>query len=122
MAISDYPAITSDYLTTDATALSLAKYLVLKGKNPVPPVRFLDLNNGQTTAFVQLLARELGDRVTVTESLGGTSGDYHIRRITHEANWGQGIHRGSWSLQQRDPLQPFLIGISTIGGTDVITY
>lgn len=120
--IRDYPAITSPYLASDAAALSLASYLVAKGKNPLPPVRFLDLNNGQTTAFVQLLTRELGDRVTVTEALGGTSGDYHIRRITHEANWGQGIHRGSWSLQQRDTVQPFLIDISLIGGTDVISY
>lgn len=120
--LRDYQSITSPYITTDAQALSLAKYLVLKGKNPVPPVRFLDLNNGQATAWVQLLTRELGDRVTVTEALGSTSGDYHIRRITHTVNWGQGIHAGSWSLQQRDTTQPFLIGISLIGGTDVIAY
>jgi hypothetical protein len=120
--IRDYPSITSPYLASDAAALSLVYYLVSKYKNPVPPVRFLDLNNGNTTSWVQMLTRELGDRVTVTESLGGTSGDYHIRRITHSANWGQGIHRGSWSLQQRDTMQPFLIGVSNIGGTDVITY
>lgn len=120
--IRDYSSITSPYLSGDAAAASLAHYLVLKGKNPVPPVRFLDLNNGNTTSWVQLLTRELGDRVTVTESLGGTSGDYHVRRITHSVHWGQGIHKGSWSLQKRDTLQPFLIGISLIGGTDYITY
>lgn len=120
--VKDYPNIDSPYLASDAAALSLAKHLVLKGKNPVPPVRFLDLDNGQTAAWVQLLTRELGDRVTVTESLGGTSGDYHIRRVTHAANWGQGIHRGAWSMSQRETLQPFLIGISTIGGADYIAY
>lgn len=119
----DIPPITSDYLNTDAQAASLAKYLVLKAKGAVPPVRFLDLNNGNTAGFAQLLARELHDRVTVTESLGGTSGDYHIRRITHEVNWGRQLHRGSWSLEQRDTAtQPFLIGISAIGGPDVISY
>lgn len=121
--IRDYPSIESPYLASDAAALSLAKYLVAKGKDPVPPVRFIDINNGDATAFAELLARELSDRVTVTESLGGTSGDYHIRRIAHEVNWSRGIHRGSWSLERRDTAtQPFLISISTIGGTDVITY
>lgn len=121
--VKSYPSIESPYLASDSAALSLAKHLVLKGKNPVPPVRFLDLNNGQTTAWVQLLDRELGDRVTVTESLGGTSGDYHIKRITHQVDWSRGIHRGSWSLEQRDTTtQPFIVGVSLVGGPDLITY
>jgi len=119
----DYPAIESDYLATDTQALALARHIVLKGQNPVAPVRYLDLSNGSADGFAQLLARELGDRVTVTEALGGTSGDYHIRRITHAVNWSGQIHRGSWSLEQRDTTtQPFIVGQSLVGGPDLITY
>lgn len=118
----DYPAIESPYLASDSAALSLARYLVLKGKNPVPPVRALDLSQHDAASFAQLLGRELGDRVTVTEALGGTSGDYHIHRIVHEVSWGAGVHRGSWGLLQRNTTQPFLIQVSAIGGTDVIAY
>lgn len=118
----DWSPITSAYLSGDAAALGLAGYLVAKGKNPAPPVRSLDLGQGSATAWVQLLTRELGDRVTVTESAGGTSGEYHIQAIQHEASWSRGEHKGAWSLLQRDTVQPFIIGQSTIGGTDVLTY
>ncbi len=119
----DFSPLTSPYLSGDGAAAGLAGYLVAKARDPFPPVRALDLNNGNSTAFLQLTTRELGDRVTVSESIGGTSGDYHVQRVTHDVSWGQGIHRGSWALLQRDTVQPFLIGISTIGSlTDRISY
>jgi hypothetical protein len=121
--LRDYPAVTSPYLADDNQAMALAHYLVGKGKNPIPPVRALDLSQHDAATFAQLLARELGDRVTVTESLGGTAGDYHIRRIVHEANWGAGVHRGSWALLLRDTQQPFIIDQSVVGSlTDALTY
>jgi len=122
---SDYGPITSPYLGTDAKALSLAKYLVLKRKDGVPPVRYLDLENGDAATFEALLARELGDRITATDDASGTDGDYHILRIEHRIAGRDGarVHRCSWGLLRRDTAaQPFLIGISTIGGPDVITY
>lgn len=120
---ADFSPITSDYLSGDSAAAGLAGYVVLKAKDPGPPIRALDLNNGDSTAFLQLTTRELGDRVTVTESIGGTSGDFHIFRVQHDVDWGKGIHRGAWAMQVRDAVQGFLIGISTIGSTtDVITY
>ncbi len=119
---SDYDAIDSPYLASDAAAASLAAWLVVKRKDGIPPVRQVGLNNGNATAYAALLARDLNDRVSVTESLGGTSVDGHIQRITHEIDASARTHFGTWAIQRRDTLQPFLIGISTIGGTDVITY
>lgn len=119
---SDWTPITSAYLASDAQALGLAGYLVAKGRNPAPPVRNLDLGQGDATAWAQLLTRELGDRVTVTESTGGTTGDYHIQTIAHDVDWAKGRHSGSWALLQRDAVQPFIIGQSTLGGVDVLTY
>lgn len=119
----DFRPITSPYLNTDAQAASLASYLVLNAKDSVPPVRSIEIGQHDAATLTQLLTRELGDRVTVSESVGGTSGDYHIRRIEIEGDWGKGVLKGAWALRQRGAIQPFLIGVSTIGSTtDLISY
>lgn len=118
----DFQPITSPYLDTDAQAASLASYLVLNNKDSVPPVRSIEIGQHDAATFAQLLTRELGEFVTVSETIGGTSGSFHIRSINIEGNWSAGVLKGSWSLRQRSTLQGFLVGISTIGGPDVITY
>jgi hypothetical protein len=119
----DFQPISTSYLTTDAEALSLATYLVTTQKAPLPPIRAIEIGQHDATSFAQLLARELGDHVTITETLGGTSGSYHIRRIEIDGNWSAGELRARWALRQRDAsFQPFIVGVSSVGGTDLITY
>jgi hypothetical protein len=119
----DFPPITSDYLSSDAAALSLATYLVAQANAPLPPIREIKIGQHDSATFTQLLTRELGDRVTVTENLGGTSGDYHIRQISVEGDWGAGYLRGAWGLRQRSTdVAPFIVGISSVGGADLISY
>jgi hypothetical protein len=119
----DFDPIDSPYLASDAAALSLASYLVTQAKDPLPPVRQIDIGQHDAATFTQLLTRELGDQVTVSESIGGTSGAYHIRRIELEGDWSAGVLQGSWSLRQRTATgQPFIVGISSVGGPDLITY
>lgn len=118
----DFSPITSPYLSGDAAAASLAAYLVLNAKDPVPPVRSIEIGQHDSATFTQLLTRELGDFVTVSETVGGTSGSFHIRRIEIEGNWSAGVLKGAWSLRQRSTTQGFLVGISTIGGPDLIGY
>lgn len=120
---ADFDPIASDYLASDAAAAALARYLVLKRKDAIPPIRQLDLNNGQVVPFTALLARDLGDRITVSDTIGGTSGDYHIQSIAHEFNASQQIHRSVWGLLRRDTAtQPFIVGSSLVGGPDLISY
>lgn len=120
----DFSPITSPYLASDAAAGFLASYLVRQAKDPLPPVRQIDIGQHDSATFTQLLARELGDYVTISESLGGTSGNYHIRRIEIQGDWGKGVLQGSWSLRQRNTtFQPFVIGSSLVGSTtDLIVY
>ncbi len=118
----DYAAITSTYLDSDTVAASLASWLVVKGKDGISPIRTLELTNKSDAPFTALLTRDLNDRVSATEALTGSSVDGHIQSITHEIDWRAGTHFGRWGILQRDAKQPFLIGISTIGGADVITY
>ncbi len=120
---SDFPEIDSPYLSSDDQALSLARWLVAKGKDPTPPLWALELPAGRTSALLtHALARDLGDRVTVTDSQSGTSGDFFIEQITHEITQGGKEHRTSWSLSERTGGEAFQIGASTVGGTDVIVY
>lgn len=120
----DYSPITSPYLASDAAALGLAGFLVLNAKDPLPPVRQIDIGQHDSATLTQLLARELGDYVTVSESVGGTSGAYTIRRIAIDGDWSKGELKGSWTLRQRNTaFQPFVVGQSNVGSTtDLITY
>lgn len=121
--IRDYRPIESGYLANDAQALALATYLVAQRKDGVSPIRYLDINNGQATPFAALLAREIGDRVAVVDSIGGTTGDYHIQGIDHEVDWSAQIHRGTWRLLKRDATQPLMWDVSIWDDPiDVWTY
>lgn len=120
----DFSPITSPYLASDAAAGFLASYLVMTAKDPLPPVRSIEIGQHDSATLTQLLARELGDFVTVSETVGGTSGQFHIRRIEISGDWGRGELKGSWALRQRNTaFQPFVIGQSNVGSTtDLITY
>jgi len=118
----DYDAISSGYLSTDNVAASLASYLVKRRKDGIAPIRTLELTNKADAPYTALLARDLLDRVSVTETLGGTSFDGHIQSISREIDAPSATHFGRWGILQRDTKQPFLIGSSGIGGPDVITY
>lgn len=120
----DFAPLTSPYLSGDAAALGLAGFLVRNAKDPLPPIRQIDIGQHDSATFTQLLARELGDYVTISESVGGTSGAYTIRRISIDGDWSKGEMKGSWALRQRNTtFQPFVVGQSLVGSTtDLITY
>lgn len=119
----DYPALTTPYLADDSQALALAQYLVLKGKDPGPPVSFLDLGNGTDAAYRALLSADLGDRATIADTLGGTSGTYHIASITHDISAVARLHSTSWGLIKIDNYQPaFWDTTNWDSTTEVWTY
>lgn len=118
-----YAALTSPYLASDNQARSLASYLVQQRKHPTPTARRVRLLADEPSVRVPLLARDLGDRVTVTNALTGLGGDYHIEKLTHTIDVATMRHTCDWTLSKRPATGPFLIGISTIGSTtDLITY
>jgi hypothetical protein len=85
--VSSGPAISSQYLTSDAQAISLASYIVnLRSDFETPVV--VELDGGDATALTQQLVRELQDRVTVNDTVAGTSGDYIVEAIEHEISEG----------------------------------
>lgn len=118
---ADHAAIDSPYLASDAQALSLAGWLVAQRKDPRPPARGMTLANTTDAVLTQILARELQDRVTVTETVGGTTGDWHIEQIQHEVTDGGRLHRCAWALTERGA-DVFVLGVSTLGGGDTLAY
>lgn len=119
---SDFAAIDSPYLATDNQALSLAQYLVGQRKDPLPNARALRLRAIEPDVQLPMLERDIGDRVTVTSAIVGVNADYHIESVAHAIDTGSMELETRWSLSKRIDVVPFRIGISTIGGTDTITY
>jgi hypothetical protein len=85
--VSSGSSISSQYLPTDGQALALASYIVnLRSDFETPVV--VELDGGDATALTQQLTRELQDRVTVNDTVAGTSGDYIIEAVEHEITDG----------------------------------
>ena len=117
---ADVGDIESPYLATDAQALSLANYLVSVKGEPRSAMWEFGLMNRDADTMTQILERELGDRITVSDSRGGSAGDYYIESIAHEVTDGGKFHRWSATLSERGVGEVFVIGTSTLGGGDVL--
>ncbi len=79
----DGTSVESPLLHDDAHAGALAAELGRLYGDPDDPVRDLTLINGDRARLLQILQRELGERVVVQETGGGTDGDYIIQQATH---------------------------------------
>jgi hypothetical protein len=120
---ADYGNVTTPYLVDDNQALSLASYIVSVLKDPRAPARGMTVYNESDALMTQMLTRELGDRVTITEPKAKTSGDFYIERIQHQVTDGGNVHATTWGLSERTSSgNPFVLGTSTLGGGDVLTY
>lgn len=97
----DGDPIASKYLMSDTQAGSLAAFKVLLYKDPTNPVRDVRLSNRDDTLIVKQLARDVGDRVALSESLGGTSTTGFVEGVAHHV-WEAGrFHEVSLSISKR---------------------
>lgn len=129
--IAEGSGITSTYITSDATALALAKYLIGLYSTPRPPVSITIANDAPLT-LVRQLVLDIGDRITIpsnvssfvfgsstfgsTTGFGGATSDYHIEQIEHRINSGGNYIETSYLLSQRGA-ESFVFGRSTFGST-----
>ncbi len=97
----DGDPLSSPYLATDAQALALATYKVLLYKDPINAVRAVRLSNRDDNLIEKQLARDLGERVNLTESLGGTDTTGFIEGVQHHI-WGGGMfHETQYTISKR---------------------
>lgn len=115
----DGSAITTPYLATDGEALSRARLLVALQSSPRVPVDAVRLINGTTDLLVQLLRREIGDRVTVSETRGGTSTTGTIEGLSATISEGNTLHTADYVVARLE-VHLLTLGQSTIGGADIL--
>lgn len=109
-------------LQTDADAASYAAFLIFQGKDPELRFGTLTVNPLRSTAdlFPQVLAREIGDRVTVRRRPpGGGSAidrDVFVRGITHEVT--RAAWRTTWALQSATKFSFLTLDHASLGVLD----
>jgi len=100
--------------------MNLARYKVALRSKVQTNARDLTLDGLEQTALAALLARDLSDRVTVTEATTGTAADFHIEQIEQRIV-APGRHTGAYKLSKRPAGQPFIVGQSLVSGPDILT-
>lgn len=111
-----------NYLGADTDANNLAKFLLQFNKVPKFPTTVV-LNNRVTAVYEAFLVRDINDRVTVVDTRGGTNASFYINSIEHNIGGGAlTVHRVVWKLDKRPTNSPFIIGVSTLGSTDILSY
>lgn len=122
-AYNDLELIETPYLSSDAQADSLANWILSQVATSRIPIYGLTIDNRESSLLDQILGRDLVDRITVSEAKLKTSGDYHIDSINHEIDvGGSGRHTTTYLLTKASTVNPFIIGTSVIGGSDVFVY
>jgi len=115
----DFPPLTTPYLDSDAKALNLARYKVALRAKVQTNARDLNLDGLEPTALAALLARDLSDRVTVTEAMTSTNADFHIEQIEQRIV-APARHTGAYKLSKRPTGLPFIVGQSLVDGPDIL--
>lgn len=122
VGVRDATPIETPYLANDAAALALATWRVQRLADPRLPLRALELEARTPELMQAILGREVRDLVTVTEAETGTTGDFRIERRSVEIIARPRRVSATWNLAKAPATRPFKIGVSTIGGTDVLDY
>jgi len=117
----DGQPIASLYLRTDAQAEQLGRFIVALNAQPRSPGRAIHIYNRDDTSIQQMLNRDIGDLLSVSESLGGTAFTGRIQNLQHNISGAGILHRTTYSVQ-KITTAAFTIGTSVIGGPDVLAY
>lgn len=120
-------AIESPYFVDDAAALGLASFIVNARSNPNAPVWSLPMMaNFDLAVLKACLGVDVGNRVTLTSTPGGFTGDFMVESVKHRIKSGV-PHTTELALSKRaygadGASELFIIGTSTLGGGNVLAY
>ena len=80
--------------------------------------------NASATLMTQVLARELSDRITISDATGlsGITGDYHIERIEHSVSNGGTLHTTRWQLSPANASVFWALDVSALDTTTRLAY
>jgi hypothetical protein len=117
---SEGDEIETPYLNNDTDAMGLAEYIVSSKKDPRSNVRDVEITNADPDLLVTMLARQPGERVSLSEARGGMAGDFHIER--RELTGDGTSYKASWVVSRASEGVPFTLDTSTLDGTDVLVF
>ena len=105
-------------------AQAIASNIVALRKNPLIQLS-VPLVNGNDFAATQQLTRKLSDRVTITDTATGITGDFYIERIEHTIRGVKGAPIvnttfGCEAVPSGLTSNPFTLGTSTLNGAAVL--
>jgi len=112
--VSSGPDISTQFISSNGQAFSLASYIVTLRSDFETPV-VVELDAGDPTSLTQQLERELQDRVTINDSVIGTSGDYIIEAVEHEISEGGNRFITRFTLSRYGDNVPFVFDSTTQG-------
>ena len=112
------------------TLVAYAQWLVsrFKGINaagtlaPIPDNVRIHLTNGSSALLVQMLTREISDRITLTvTALGVSAKEYYINKIREEVSEGGMVHDCTWWLERADESKYWLLETAGYGELEQTT-
>lgn len=109
----DGSEITSGFIASDAKALNLGQYIVNIRSTFIAPL-IVELDAGDSTSLTNQLTLDLQDRVTVSDAVADTFGDYIVEGIEHEITDGGNSFVTTYTLSEYGP-PAFVFGSATQG-------
>lgn len=104
-------------------AQDFADYLLNRYRQPVSWIAPSFAAMRSDALMLQMLSRELSDRVTITEAVTGiASGDYFIGRIEHTIDLAGKQHVGSWRVEKAAAFNYWILNVSQLGTDTRLAY
>jgi hypothetical protein len=99
-----------------------AAYLLNLYKSSAVQAQELRLAGYDDTTITQVVAREVGDRVDVAETVSGVNAAFVIHQVSLDIRAGGRAVAASWTLAPLDTASVWLLGSSTLGETTRLAY
>lgn len=120
-ASSASDSITTPYLFSDQRAKDIADWLVTtRGAEPKAPVRSVVIGNSEADLLRALLNVDQGDRVTLSESRGGSEGDYTVEQ---RVLTGDGTrYQAAWIVSRASTSPLFRLDTDVLDGAGTLAF
>lgn len=113
-------SISTYYPTGAVETEGIARWIVAIRKDPTVPTRALEIKGGSDAKILQQLSLEIGNRIAWSETRGNTSSEGKIEGVQHKVKVGS-LHTTKFLVSKRVK-DAFTVGVSTVGGADVLYW
>ena len=97
-------ALDNDFLSLQSYISGYAEYLLSIRQEPKPDMRF-----GLRNQFPDVLAREVGDVVSVIDSISAVNSQWQITALTHEISLSSGLEHAVMFTMRQHPDERWLV-------------